>query len=184
MQVSVALYRHFPSLTISTPISHTLIQQAAPLNISTCSDPALVSLMQLFLPCESVAAASFRTSSSALLVDADQEEHVSTNSSDTSEAVTAMHDAAARASAVFSGSADIRAEVRPGVAALAASQRSCQLTDVFALSSSTVDVYITARDTSATFRNYADSCSEDESPIVSGGISWRSCGYSTSFCSS
>lgn len=178
VQVSVSVYRHFPSLTISTPLSHELIKQATSLNISTCSDPTLVPLMQLFLPCESVAGATFTTSPSTdidVSVDSAQDENVRIDSSDTSSPAV-MQDAAA----AFIGATDIRAEVRPGMAALAASQRSCQLTDVFALSSSTVDVYITAQDTSATFRNYADHCSEQDSPRVSSGITWGSCRYSTS----
>lgn len=148
--------------------------------------------MQLFLPCESVASATFTTThddpSSAEPVDTSvdtiQGGSASTDSMAASAATTTQ-DAATRAAALFSGAAGIAAEVRPGLEALAASQRSCQLTDVFALSSSTVDVYISARDTSDTFRNYEDRCSKLDSPQVTSGITWRICRFPapyTLFC--
>jgi hypothetical protein len=172
MQVSVAMYRHFPSLSISTPLSHDLIRHAAPLNISTCSESALMPLMQLFQPCEPVGSATFTTEPVDTSIDGTHDEYGSHEPEATSLAQAVMtQDAVGRATSAFTASGDIPVEIRPGVAALTSSQRTCQLTDVFALSSSSVDVYISARDTTDTFRNYR--CSEHAQVV--DGINWTSC---------
>jgi hypothetical protein len=169
---------------MSTPLSHDLIQQAAPLNISTCFEPALMPLTQLFLPCESIGSATFPAVSnppaaqedtpSDAILDGPASNDVLSTSSGTASKINKA--AAARPTAVFTGSADISAEIRPGLAALQESQRSCQGTDVFALGSSTVDVYITTQDTADTLQSYQDHCSESSNPPhAESGVSWMVC---------
>lgn len=168
----MAMYRHFPSLSLSSASSHEFIQAASPLNISTCSEPSLIPLMQLFQPCEATASATFTIQHPASTepripeVDLNQDSETEQNSSPVLVSP-----------AGFTGSATMSAEIRPGLPALTSFQRSCQLTDVFALSSSTMDVYITARDTSDTFRNYKDRCSDQSSALLSQGINWISCRF-------
>jgi hypothetical protein len=166
------MYRHFPSLD-KTSLSHDLIQQAASLNISSCSESTLLPLMQLFQPCEPIGRATFTTAQLTTSTDSTHHEYASPGLESASTAPAGLtHDTADPAASSFTASGLIPVEIRPGLAALTSSQRSCQLTDVFALSSSSVDVYISARDTADTLQNYQ--CRSEGTEIING-VNWTSC---------
>jgi hypothetical protein len=151
IQVSVALYRHFPNLQPDSKLSHADIRSAAQLNISSCSDPSSAALMQLFEPCSPIASATAHTM-------------LETTSQPSGSATSA-----------YSITFDLQAEMRPGLLTLAAPQQHCQFTDMFSLSSDSVDVYVTARDAERTRSNYADACVTAWDPEMRQGILWQSC---------